>query len=882
MEVTPRCPGPWDSGSPRPLEGYDPLEHGARCDLCPLQGNAFVPPEPPRDGREKPRLIIVGEGPGRKEEVYRTPFIGQSGAILDDTLSEVGVARREIYATNAALCRGDTDEENDVAAECCAPRLGRELAAMPADVPIVPLGKSAARSLLGVKSILVARGFVWTARPVDGPLKAARALRRKALRRKDEASAAAAELRIQGLEERHKLAGRIIMPSVHPAFVARSDCWTPVFRIDLDRAARVADGRLTLKGLADRIERVYRVRDLRPRTYIVAEDVRTIERASRRLGPVVSCDIETERRTPLSPLLVKVLCVGVSDGERTLVIGPWRQEIHAAALTALLSAKTVVKHNGYNFDDPCLEKDGVVIDPTREEDTLIAHHTFASHMPQRLDHVVSVFLDASPWKIRHGMRGGEEKGLAPTDLDADELYFYNACDCVLTKQAWDAIQDDLRPELSVYAGDKVNALLCKGMQVDGFHVNVARKRLLSKMMRRREAGLKGVLRRIARMPALSPRRHADVRRALFVRLKAPMLNPTKTGLPSTSNATLEEIKKGRGRAARFARALLELRVVDKSRGTYVDAVQVHTDRRAHFNWKSFGAGTGRYSGRMQSCPRWSLTLAERVREMYTASKGNVLVYFDLSQAEARFAAHLSGDENFIASCRGDVHANNALVVFSASPKAVEALERDPKGKSCARHADTTGKNWRAPCNCGKDYRDIAKNVGFAIAYLAEAPAVFAYLQAHGFDVDLTLVEGMLGNLKRTYATYYAYVGENVAYVQTHGYLRTALTGRLRRFGYSPKPTEVANFPIQSGIADVMNIRLPTIRDRVRTLGGRLVGQYHDAAVFDVPKPAAPEVRSIIESTWKEPVRLETSIVCRSPREFVLPAEIKEGHALSEF
>src|SRR5215469_12885110 len=106
----------------------------------------------------------------------------------------------------------------------------------------------------------------------------------------------------------------------------------------------------------------------------------------------------------------------------------------------------------------------------------------------------------------------------------------------------------------------------------------------------------------------------------------------------------------------------------------------------------------------------------QVRDIYIASPGYSFVYFDLSQAEMRFAANLSGDEAFIEACRGDVHAGNARVLFRQVPGALEDL-KDPKGR-------------------GKRLRDIAKNCGFAITYLAEADKLFSHLLEHGFDVDM--------------------------------------------------------------------------------------------------------------------------------------------------
>ena len=891
---------------PRDITFYgDPRKHGARCDICPLANTDYVPYAPPE---KKLKLIIVGEGPGRREIMQKTPFCGVTGEILNDELRDAGIDRGEAWVTNSALCAGYSDKDNERAAECCAPRLLKELAALPKDVPILTLGKAATRAVLGVKSILLARGFVWTARDLTKSVDGAEAAVRKADRGKKDAPKVETRLRLATLKERAKLAGRTVLPMLHPTFAfIHNEAWAPIFHVDLYRAARWLRGELTQDMLEDNIKQVKTIAQLkkRKRVFLVTDDIEDIDRVAKLLGPEIACDIETERLKPLSPLLARTLTVQLSDGDRGLVIGPWDPRRHAKALTRFLKGRTVVFHNGYNFDHLALERDGVSLAGAHIEDTLVAHHAFASQYPQKLDHVVATFCDSSPWKVRFGVRGAEEKGRAPTHVQEDELAEYGAVDAFVTIKAWRAMQADLEPERAVYEHDKLLGVQGKNMQAVGFRVDRKRRRFLSNGLKLRAAALKGRMRMISGRPNFQPTRLGEVRKVLFGTLRAPMLNPTATGLASTSNATLEVIRTGgagtarRGpadtveasgpidsetrqtRAGRFAEALLRWRVAEKINGTYVKAVSIHPDGRAHYNWRPYGTNSGRFSCRLQSCPRWSTAIEDRPREMYVASPGCVLKYFDLSQAEARMAANLSGDTNFIATCKGDVHTGNAKILFP-QPDALEMLTRDAKGKHCPQHGESPKAG--AACNCGKPYRDIAKNAGFAVAYLAEAPTVFAYLRAHGFPVELDDVETMLSALKSSYRRYYEYVAENVAFVEKHGYLRTALVGRVRWFGFHPKPQEIANMPIQSGIADVMNTRLLEMQDALRRPAPRvrLVAQVHDAAIFDTPKGDAALVDALIVKTWAEPIRIKPSIVCREAREFLLPAEIKEGRRWSSF
>jgi len=758
------------------ISEYDPVAAGARCDLCPLKGNVVVPP---KAAALPTKLIFVGEAPGRKEEIHGVPFSGQTGSFLRGLCREVDIDFREAALTNSALCRSNIDRENDEASVCCAPRLLRELAEFDPSIPIVTLGKSSTLSVLGVRSIMHARGFVWTAREIDpGPAwsKAKKAKLRGAPKWKE------LWLKAQIAEGRSKLAGRTVLPTVHPAFVLRSDTWLPILKIDLDRIARWVRGELLPEHL------------LINSPYVVVSKRDEIRRELRKLSPVISVDIETGAsksggKDGVDPLRNRILCVGISDGKHTVVIWPWRKT-HAPLVNSLFRRVTTIgMHNGFNFDAIALARHGVPFKPyaAKLEDTLIAHHTFASHMPQRLSHVASVFLDNSPWKVtfKRGKDGASEKGIPPEQMSGEELTHYNAVDCVVQAKVWLGMQADLESERAVYKVDKVNAALCMGMIIDGIGIDLERRAQLRAGIVQKEAVLLDKMRVLLRRANFHPMQLSEVRKALFTILGAPLAaaDPTDTGLPSTSQTTLERLKTSLTRAGRFADLLLQWRGAVKVRGTYLDSQildkpskKTPTFSRPHFNWRSYGAASGRYSCRLQSCPRAeilkdkSVVLETRVREVYVAKPGCKLVYFDLSQCEMRAAAYASGDERFMQTCQGDVHSGNAKILF---PSEAELIEAEPKGR-------------------GKPFRDVAKNAGFGVTYLAETQTVFEFLRSKGFDVHYKDVAVMMDHMHEAYAGYFRYVQRNVNTVAKTGFIRTLLTGRIRWLGWHSPPTEVAN------------------------------------------------------------------------------------------
>jgi DNA polymerase I len=499
--------------------------------------------------------------------------------------------------------------------------------------------------------------------------------------------------------------------------------------------------------------------------------------------------------------------------------------------------------------------------PIRWDDTLIAHHSYASHLPQRLDHVVSEYLTAPPWKISYGKRGtGIERSVLPKDLTAEDLCKYNAYDTYYTARIWEEMQIDLEAERAVYEHDLQLAEVCRGMIIEGLGVDTKRKDELSQELADKVVDIDRVLCSLTERQDFSPGKLGDVRWALFERFRTPFVASTPSGKRSTSNITLEVLKASNSEVSEFCSLLLERRGCLKAKNTYLDPVHINPNTgRTHYTWKVHGTVSGRLSGRLQSCPRYDpASLKDRVREIYIPrDRDHVFVYFDVSQAEMRLGAYLSGDPNFIAACGKDVHAGNAAAVFPEV--AAKGWLSDPEAKKDPER--------------GKLYRDIAKNLGFAICYGAEAQRVFETLQSKGFKVSYKAVELILGKLRAAYKVYYRYVESNLEAARQCGYIRSPIVGRIRWVGWYPSPTEVANIPVQSALADIMNLRtidlVPLLPKR-----SKLVAQIHDACIFDCHREEASDVEGLIRDIWSKGIPLKGG-------NLILPIDMKRGERWSD-
>ena len=57
------------------------------------------------DGNIKSQIMIVGEGPGEKEDEIGKPFVGDAGNLLNKMLSAININRESVYITNVVNFR---------------------------------------------------------------------------------------------------------------------------------------------------------------------------------------------------------------------------------------------------------------------------------------------------------------------------------------------------------------------------------------------------------------------------------------------------------------------------------------------------------------------------------------------------------------------------------------------------------------------------------------------------------------------------------------------------------------------------------------------------------------------------------------------------------
>jgi DNA polymerase len=133
------------------LQLSEAVQHCRGCDLYRCATRAVF-----GEGPTSARIVMVGEQPGDREDLAGRPFVGPAGGLLDRALEDAGIARTDVYVTNAVKHfkfeeRGKRrihKKPSDSEIDACKPWLVAELERIHPQA-IICLGATAARAVIG-------------------------------------------------------------------------------------------------------------------------------------------------------------------------------------------------------------------------------------------------------------------------------------------------------------------------------------------------------------------------------------------------------------------------------------------------------------------------------------------------------------------------------------------------------------------------------------------------------------------------------------------------------------------------------------------------------------------------------------------------------------
>jgi uracil-DNA glycosylase family 4 len=110
------------------------------------------------EGNPDARVMFIGEGPGREEDLQGRPFVGRAGVLLTAIIEKgMKIRREDVYIANVVKCRPTVDmafvrdrppDEEETAA--CGGFLRKQIEIIRPEV-IVTLGNPSTKFLLGIK-----------------------------------------------------------------------------------------------------------------------------------------------------------------------------------------------------------------------------------------------------------------------------------------------------------------------------------------------------------------------------------------------------------------------------------------------------------------------------------------------------------------------------------------------------------------------------------------------------------------------------------------------------------------------------------------------------------------------------------------------------------
>lgn len=315
---------------------------------------------------------------------------------------------------------------------------------------------------------------------------------------------------------------------------------------------------------------------------------------------------------------------------------------------------------------------------------------------------------------------------------------------------------------------------------------------------------------------------AQIQKLLYEELKLPVIETTESGSPSTSEATLMQLRDKHP----IVELILKYRGVNIQISHFIDGwINRMWGRRLFPNFKLHGTVTGRTSctdPNLQQVPRDPI-----IRNLVGAPEGWSVVEIDYSQAELRIAAIMSGDETMkrIYQTGGDIHTHTYEMI--------------------------TGEKVSDDKYIKKEQRKKAKAVNFGFVY-GMGWRKFKIYARDNYGVDLTDKEAEQWR-ERFFQAYHSlpkWHSKQRRIVQSMGQVRSPI-GRLRRLPdiYSTDKSKKAeaerqsiNSPVQGFGSDLTILGMSEIMGNAQYYDPDyvldkdkffVIGTVHDATLFEV-------------------------------------------------
>jgi DNA polymerase-1 len=252
------------------------------------------------------------------------------------------------------------------------------------------------------------------------------------------------------------------------------------------------------------------------------------------------------------------------------------------------------------------------------------------------------------------------------------------------------------------------------------------------------------------------------------------------------------------------------------------------------------------------------TTPQAWKDCFVADDGKVFWYADYSQIEARLVSYLAGDRRSIEIFErgGDIHRENAAVIFRKTPDQVSKRERD-----------------------------IGKSV-HALNYGVGAETLMEFINKRGLETGVWVTRDLAKYIKDTYLSNFDQVVRWQEYTWATVQKTRSLTnpfGRRRIFlgptsgpGSEHTKKEALAFVPQSTVPDLINEALVELRERPPVPGCEVLLNVHDALFGQGPEEGMDEWLSAIVKSMTRPITLQSAGSSQTIT-VTIPVEVQYGY-----
>lgn len=803
--------------------------YNPNCKLCPLHRGAksvCIPAE--RVGKGEPEILVIGEAPGRQEDNSGRPFVGDSGRLIREELYQAGFSSYVI--TNVVKCRPpDNRDPKAEEIKACRKYLDQEIRSLGLKF-VLTLGRFSSKSVLKKSKITLDHGSLV------------------------------------------QLSGLTGMPAYHPAYALRDPSKLPALRHDLRRLRKFIDGDLEDDQLPK-----YRIVTQKNRREFIDQFV---------AAPEYSYDTETSGLFPFDRKgKIRCLSIGLEKGAWVLPLDmpgsifenrpkAVKRILEILVQIALDTDKLAIAQNG-KFDQHWMSE----THETQFElhfDTMLASHVLDENVDHDLKNQARAELDAPEYDIPKVEKQGKFLHIPEKRKEYLEYAAFDGAYTYQLKQIYaERIAQDPQIKRLFYKLIMPLARAMKRIEARGITMDMPRYAEVEVQITRERDEVKRELDALVRQhnggKLINWNSHPQVRKFLYDNLGLTTTVKTDGGLMSTGEDAIVEL---RGQHP-VADQLVKYREKEKFLGTYIEGWKefIH-EGKLYLGYKVHGTVTGRLASRLHQVPRDGT-----IRNLATAPPGWEFFQADLSQAELRIAAELSGDLELVSCFRPggqDVHWRTLLYMIGSgrskeyTKPAIETARLithekhltltdavEILGKHGHSRAIEIGKkvtNW-------KEGRKKAKAINFGFVFgMYENKFIQQAKTKYDWDCNYEEAHDFRTAYFELYNGIEPWHGKQKALCKADGFVRN-LFGRLRRLPgiYSrdkglrmEAERQAINSPVQGTIGDWKSAALIEIEETIPSHKLRLVGEHHDALLGIVRPEYKDEVLPRVRAIMRRP------------------------------